>query len=76
MLLIKVGFSEDLCIKIPKSFLIFSLRPNLLLIRGLTKEKVNQFASFIRLHKKPKPYKGIGIQYYGENFVLKPGKKN
>jgi ribosomal protein L6P/L9E len=25
VLLIKVGFSEDLCIKIPKSFLIFSL---------------------------------------------------
>nr|YP_009476616.1 ribosomal protein L6 [Chroomonas placoidea]AVM81109.1 ribosomal protein L6 [Chroomonas placoidea] len=76
VLLIKVGFSEDLCIKIPKSFLVFSLRSNLLLIRGLNKEKINQFAGFVRLHKKPKPYKGIGIQYHEENFILKLGKKN
>lgn len=76
VLLIKVGFSEDLSIVIPKAILVFSLRPTILLIRGLNKEKVNQFSSFIRLCKKPEKYKGIGIQYQNEVLLLKPGKKN
>lgn len=76
VLLIKAGFSQDLFINIPSSILVFSLRPTLLLIRSLSKEKANQFSSFIRLHKKPEKYKGIGIQYQNEVLLLKPGKKN
>lgn len=76
ILLIKAGFSEDLLINIPKSILIFSLRPTIILIRCLSKEKATQFASLVRLHKKPENYKGIGIQYQDERLLLKPGKKN
>lgn len=76
ILLIKAGFSQDISIIIPKSILVFSLRPTVILIRGLNNEKITQLASFIRSHKKPENYKGIGIQYQNESLLLKPGKKN
>lgn len=74
ILVIKIGFSNDLLIAIPKSILIFALKSNILLIKGLSKEKIYQFASFIRLHKKPESYKGYGIQYKNEKLILKQGK--
>lgn len=76
ILLIKLGFSEDVLITIPKCILVFPLRTNVLLIRGLSNQKVSQFSSFIRSHKKPESYKGIGIQYQNEAIRLKSGKKN
>lgn len=76
ILVIKAGFSKDLYIPIPKNILVYSLRPTLLLIRGLQKNKVTQFCSLIRSYKKPDKYKGKGIQYRGEVLSLKPGKKN
>lgn len=75
VLLIKVGFSEDICIFVPKTVSVFCLRPTLILIRGLNKERVHQFASLIRSHKKPDSYRGRGIQYSGEIITLKTGKK-
>lgn len=76
ILVLKVGFSQDIYIQIPKYIIVFSLRPTLLLIRGLNKYNVYQFCSFIRSHKKPDKYKGKGIQYQNESILLKPGKKN
>jgi large subunit ribosomal protein L6 len=76
VLLVKVGFSEDLYIPIPKNIIIYSLRPTLLLIRGLQKNKVNQFCSFIRCYKTPDKYKGKGFQFKKEIILLKPGKQN
>jgi large subunit ribosomal protein L6 len=76
VLLIKVGFSKDLYIPIPNNIIIYSLRPTLILIRGLQKFKVNQFCSFIRWFKKPDAFKGKGILFKDEIIFLKPGKQN
>jgi large subunit ribosomal protein L6 len=76
VLLIKIGFSKDLYIPIPKNVLIYSLRPTLLLLRGLQKNEIYQFCSFIRCYKKPDKYKGKGITFYQEYLFLKPGKQN
>jgi large subunit ribosomal protein L6 len=76
ILVVKVRFSKDLYIPIPKDVFVFPLKPTLLLVRGLSKETVNQFCSFIRSHKKPDRYKGKGIQYKNEIISLKPGKQN
>lgn len=76
ILLIKIGFSRDLYIQIPQNLIIFSLRPTLLLIRGLNKEVVSLFSSSIRKLKRPDCYKGKGLQYKNEIISLKPGKKS
>lgn len=76
ILLIKIGFSKDLYIEIPRNLIVFSLRPTLLLIRGLSKEAVSLFASRLKQLKKPNSYKGKGIQYKNEIIFLKPGKKS
>ena len=76
VLLIKIGFSKDLYIEIPKNLIVFSLRPTLLLIRGLNKDTVSLFSSRVKQLKKPDSYKGKGIQYKNENIFLKPGKKS
>lgn len=61
-LILKVGFSNDILILIPKNILIFVLRNTELLIRGIDKNFVNNFASFIRNQNPPEPYKLKGIQ--------------
>lgn len=76
VLLIKIGFSKDLYIEIPKTLIVFLLRPTLILIRGLNKDLVCLFSSFIKNLKKPDVYKGKGIQYKNESIFLKPGKKS
>lgn len=76
LLLIKVGFSKDLNLIIPKNLIIYSLRVNILLIRGLKKCAVNQFSNLIRSYKKPDIFKGKGIQLLTESINLKQGKKN
>lgn len=76
ILLIKGGYSQDVSIILPPCISIFCLRQTVILIRGLNKETVNQFASIIRLHKKPDKFRGIGLQYQNEIVLLKVGKKN
>lgn len=76
ILLIKIGFSKDLYIEIPQNLIVFSLRPTLILIRGLNKEAVTLFSSSIRKLKQPDCYKGKGLQYKNESISLKPGKKS
>ena len=43
VILLKLGFSQDLYIPIPDNLIVFPLRSTLLLIRGLNKEKVTLF---------------------------------
>ena len=48
--------------------------PNRLIISGIDKEKVGQFAANIRAKRPPEPYKGKGIKYHDEYIVRKAGK--
>lgn len=75
-LILKIGFSRDLFIKIPSEIKLICLKPTLILIKGFDKYKLNQFASFLHSLKVPDLYKGKGIQYLNEKILLKPGKKN
>jgi ribosomal protein L6P/L9E len=75
ILLLKIGFSEDLCISVPKNIIIFPIKHTFLLIRGLEKKKVEQFSSLIKSYKKPEKYKGKGILYKNEIIFLKVGGK-
>jgi large subunit ribosomal protein L6 len=43
-------------------------------ISGIDKQKVGQFAAEIRALRKPEPYKGKGVRYVGEYVRRKAGK--
>jgi large subunit ribosomal protein L6 len=47
---------------------------NIIIVRGIDKEKVGQAAADIRHFRKPEPYKGKGVRYVGEYVRRKAGK--
>ena len=48
--------------------------PNKIVIKGIDKEKVGQYAAEIRDKRRPEPYKGKGIKYADEVIRRKVGK--
>ena len=54
--------------------LTLSLGQNIIIVKGIDKEKVGQFAAEIRDKRRPEPYKGKGIKYADETIRRKVGK--
>ena len=48
--------------------------PNKIIIRGIDKQVVGQFAAEVRGKRPPEPYKGKGIKYVDEVIRRKVGK--
>ena len=48
--------------------------PNKIIIHGIDKQKVGQFAAEVREKRPPEPYKGKGIKYADEVIRRKEGK--
>ena len=48
--------------------------PNKVIIHGIDKQKVGQFAANVRAKRPPEPYKGKGIKYADEVLRHKEGK--
>ena len=47
---------------------------NKIIVKGIDKEKVGQYAAEIRDKRRPEPYKGVGIKYEDEVVRRKVGK--
>ena len=47
---------------------------NTILVKGINKQEVGQFAAEIREYRLPEPYKGKGIKYSDERIRRKEGK--
>ncbi|MGI6329318.1 MAG: 50S ribosomal protein L6 [Bacilli bacterium] len=75
VIVINAGFSHPLEIKIPNSLTVESISNTEIIIKGINKEEVGEFAAKIRKVRKPEPYKGKGIRYKGEVIRHKEGKK-
>ena len=73
-LALQVGFSHPVKMKTPQDMTV-SVDQNVIVIGGIDKEQVGQFAAKIRKIKPPEPYKGKGIRYEGEVIRRKLGKK-
>lgn len=69
-----LGFSHLITVAIPVGITV-KTEKNTLTVSGVDKEKVTQFAAYIRSLKKPEPYKGKGVMYEGEKIRRKQGKK-
>ena len=73
-LIMKVGFSHDVVISDTEDIKIEVPQPNQIIITGIDKQKVGQFASEVRGKRPPEPYKGKGIKYADEVIRRKEGK--
>lgn len=73
-LILKIGFSRDLSVRIPSTIKTTILKPTLILFKGLEKSTLNQFVASLRLLKTPDSYKGKGLRYVEEKTIIKTGK--
>lgn len=71
---LQVGFANTIKLPIPTGITCEVPQPTQILIRGIDKGVVGQFAANIRRVRPPEPYKGKGIRYVGEQVRRKAGK--
>lgn len=75
MLVLSLGYSSDVYVGIPQGLSVaIEANNQKVVISGIDKELVGQFASEIRRLRKPEPYKGKGIRYETEVIRKKVGK--
>lgn len=71
---LQLGFSHPTKLPIPEGIQVTVDKNTVILISGIDKQKVGQFAATIRAMKPPEPYQGKGIRYAGEYVRKKDGK--
>jgi len=71
---LRVGYANELHKPIPPGLTVACPDQQHIVVRGTDKQLVGQFAAEVRALRKPEPYKGKGIRYYGEQVRRKQGK--
>ena len=72
-LVLSLGYSHPVEMEDPEG-LESAVDGNKIVVKGIDKEKVGQFAAEIRDKRRPEPYKGKGIKYADEVIRRKVGK--
>lgn len=75
VLTVNAGYSHPVKITVPEGLTVESVSNTEIVVKGINKELVGEFAANIRKVRKPEPYKGKGIRYKGEVVRRKEGKK-
>ena len=73
-LVMQLGYSHPVEMKDPEGITTELDGQNIIIVSGIDKEKVGQYAAEIREKRKPEPYKGKGIKYADEHIRRKVGK--
>ena len=68
-----LGFSHQVIVEDTEDIKIEVPGPNKIIITGIDKQKVGQFAAEVREKRPPEPYKGKGIKYVDEVVRRKEG---
>ncbi len=71
---LRVGFANEVHLTIPPAVKVTCPDQTHIVIKGVDKQAVGQFAAEVRGVRKPEPYKGKGIRYEGEQVRRKAGK--
>ncbi len=71
---LQLGFSHPSKIEIPEGINVAVDKSTRLIITGIDKQKVGQFAATVRAVRPPEPYKGKGVRYEDEHVRKKAGK--
>lgn len=74
-LVMNLGFSHQVTVSETNDIKIDVTDANHVVIHGIDKQKVGQFAAEVRSKRPPEPYKGKGIRYADEKVVIKETKK-
>ncbi len=76
-LVLQIGFNQPVTMEIPKGLDVDVTNPSnpaKLVVKGIDKQLLGQFAANIRKIRPPEPYKGKGIKYADEIIRRKAGK--
>lgn len=73
-LVMNIGYSHQVIMEPKYGVTIDVPSQNKIVISGVDKQSVGQFAAEVREKRLPEPYKGKGIRYAGEHIIRKEGK--
>ena len=73
-LVLALGYSHPVEMEDPEGIETTVDGTNVIIVKGISKEKVGQYAAEIRAKRAPEPYKGKGIKYSDEVIRRKVGK--
>ena len=73
-LVLYLGYSHPVEMADPEGIEAVCEGQNKIIVKGIDKEKVGQYAAEIRAKRGPEPYKGKGIKYADEVIRRKVGK--
>ena len=73
-LVLSLGYSHPVEMEDPDGIETVLDGQNVIIVKGISKEKVGQYAAEIRAKRAPEPYKGKGIKYSDEVIRRKVGK--
>lgn len=71
---LNLGYSHQVYVTETDDIKLEVPQPNQIIVSGIDKQKVGQFACEVRAKRPPEPYKGKGIRYDGEVIIRKEGK--
>jgi len=74
VLQLRVGLANELEVPIPADLKVTCPDQQHVLVKGIDKQRVTQFAAAVRALRKPEPYKGKGIRFDGEVIRRKQSK--
>lgn len=72
---LSMGFSHPVHMEIPEGIEVEVPKNTQVIIKGIDKQLVGEFAANVRGVRPPEPYKGKGIRYADEHVRRKEGKK-
>ena len=73
-LVLNMGYSHPVTMVPPEGLAVTVESPTSVVVSGMQKDMVGEFAAKIRAVRPPEPYKGKGIAYEGEVIRRKAGK--
>ena len=73
LLIMSLGYSSDIYVGVPEGLTV-AVEGGRIVVSGIDKQRVGEFAAQIRKLRGPEPYKGKGIRYDDEQIKRKVGK--
>lgn len=73
-LTLNLGYSHPIEMEDPAGIEVEVPGPNQLIVRGIDKQQVGNYAAVLRDLRRPEPYKGKGVRYKDEQVRRKVGK--
>jgi large subunit ribosomal protein L6 len=74
ILSMSLGYSSDVYVGIPDDINVTADAQGKVVVNGIDKQRVGEFAAQIRKLRLPEPYKGKGVKYEDEKIRRKVGK--